>query len=288
MPEERLPDALAGAYLERLGVDARRGEVDAATLAELLRGQVANVPYENIDIYRGRPPGIDPVASVERFVGGRGGYCYHQNGALTLLLEWLGADVTRHVSGVQGGASSGPRLNANHMGVTVRTPDGAEWLVDAGLGDGPAGPIPLTWGEHEQDGFTYRLGPSTLDPEGWRFEHDPRLSFVGADFARGTATTDAFRPMHVELSTDPESPFVRQVTAQRRIGDTVEILRGCVYSLVRPSGVERRDVESCDEWWELVIDHYGLAYDDLPRDEREGLWDRARESHEAWVAAGRP
>ena len=132
-----LPDALAAAYLERLGVDARKGEVDAPTLAAIQRAQVTTIPYENVDIYRGRPPGIDPVACVERLVGGRGGYCYHQNGALVMLLRWLDADVTRHISGVQGRASAGPHLNANHMGVTVRTPDGAGWLVHAGLGTVP-------------------------------------------------------------------------------------------------------------------------------------------------------
>ena len=85
-------------------------------------------------------------------------------------------------------------------------------------------------------------GRRTLDPDGWRFEHDPRLSFIGVDFARAVATTDAFRAMHVELSTDPTSPFVRQVTAQRRVDGGVEILRGCVCSVIRPDGIESRDL----------------------------------------------
>lgn len=288
MSEETLPDALAHAYLDRLGVDARRGEVDSAMLSAILRAQTARVPYENIDIYRGRPPGIDPVASVERIVSGRGGYCYQQNGALYVLFRWLDADATRHVSGVQMTSSPAPHLNANHMGVTVRTSDGSEWMVDAGLGDGPAGPLPLTWGAHEQDGFTYVLGPSQLDPEGWRFEHDPRLSFIGADFSRAAATTDAFRAMHAELSAAPASPFVRQATAQRRVGPTVELVRGCVYSIVRPDRVESRDLESGDEWWELMIDHFELAYDDVPPAERAEVWARLRANHEAWEAAGRP
>ena len=288
MTEEVLPDALAHAYLERLGVDTRRGEVDAATLAAILRAQTTRVPYENVDIYRGRPPGIEPVSCVERIVAGRGGYCYHQNGALYVLLRWLEVDATRHVSGVEMRSSGAPHLNGNHMGVTVRTPDGAEWLVDAGLGDGPAAPLPLTWGEHEQDGFTYRLGATELDPEGWRFEHDERLSFIGADFARAAATTDAFRAMHAELSAAPASPFVRQVTAQRRVDGGVEVLRGCVYSVIRPEGVESSDLDTEDQWWELVIDHFELAYDDVPAGERAAVWKRVRASHEAWQDAGRP
>jgi hypothetical protein len=44
VPEEGLPDALAYAYLDRLGVDVTRGEVDATMLAAILRAQTTRVP----------------------------------------------------------------------------------------------------------------------------------------------------------------------------------------------------------------------------------------------------
>jgi len=69
-----LDDVLASAYLERLGVGARPGAVDARTLAELQRAHVAAIPYENLDIVRGAPPGIEPVDCVRRIVRRRGGY----------------------------------------------------------------------------------------------------------------------------------------------------------------------------------------------------------------------
>ena len=283
-----LPDELAGAYLDHLGVDARAGEVDAATLTSLQRAHVTRVPYENIDIYRGSPPGIEPTASIERILGGRGGYCYHLNGALIFLLEWLGADVTGHVSGVQGGTISAPNLSGNHLGVTVRTPDGQEWMVDAGFGDGPAEPLPLEVGAYELDGFTYEIRDSAIAPGGWRFEHDPRLSFTGADFARAPAdVTGSFVEMHVELTTSPTSGFVRTATASRTVDGGFEVLRGCVHSVNRGGVVESQDVESCDEWWGVVIDGFGLAYGDIPREERIAIWERVRASHESWVAAGR-
>jgi arylamine N-acetyltransferase len=283
----RLPDQLATAYLEHLGVDIEPGGVDFDVLAALQRAHVMRVPYENIDIYRGLPPGIDPCDSVRRLVAGRGGYCYHLNGALVALLEWLDADVTRHVSGVQGRAVE-PGLSGNHLGVTVRTPDGAEWLVDAGLGDGPAEPLPLVWGSYEQDGFTFALGPSDFDPAGWRFEHDPRGSFVGADFSRAAASTEDFAEMHEELSSSPTSGFVRVATVQRCIDGGVEILRGCVQSTQTGSGVQRRDVDSGDDWWGIVIEGFGLAYGDVPRAERDAVWNRVRATHEEWDDAGRP
>ncbi len=286
---ERLSDERALAYLELLGVAVTRGGVDAAALAALQRAHVMRIPYKNIDIYRGRPPGIEPLACVERLLAGRGGYCYHLNGAFVTLLQWLDVDVTRHVSGVQGRAVEvAPGPDANHLGITVRTPDGVEWFVDAGLGDGPAVPLPLTFGPYEQEGFTYELRPSSFAPDGWRFEHDPRGSFLGADFSRATATTEQFLEMHDTLSTSPASGFVRVAVAQRRVEDGLEVLRGCVHTTVMPTGSTSRDVDSESDWWGIVIDGFGLAYADLPGEERARVWESVRGAHEAWESAGRP
>jgi arylamine N-acetyltransferase len=285
----RLPDGLAETYLEHLGVRARPGEVDAATLAALVQAHVARVVWENVDIYRGRPPTIDPRSSIDRLLAGRGGYCYHLNGAFAVLLEWLRVDVTRHVSGVHGrGVAIAPGPNGSHLGITVRTPDGSEWLVDVGLGDGPGAPLPLVFGAHEHDGFTYFLSPSAFDLDGWRLDHDVRGAFLSVDFLRAPATTSDFQAMHAWLSTSPDSRFVRVVSISRRAASVVQSLRGCVYAETSPSGVERRDIESAAEWWGVVVDHFGLAYGDVPADERSHLWDRLRATHETWDAAGRP
>jgi arylamine N-acetyltransferase len=247
---------------------------------------VARVPYENIDIYRGQPPGIEPLSCVERVVSGRGGYCYHLNGAFATLLEWLEVDVTRHVSGVQGSAGDdGPRLSANHLGLTARMQDGSDWFVDAGLGDGPSEPLPLVFGAYEEDGFSYELRPSTLGEQGWRFEHDPRGAFVGADFARAPAVTEQFLEKHHELSTSPASGFVRVATIMRRVGGAVEILRGCAHSTMTARGTTTVAVDSEQDWWGIVIDGFGLGYGDLTADERARVWAKVREAHEAWEAS---
>ena len=280
-----LPDHLAHAYLELLGLDLRPGEVDSVSLAVLQRTHLERVPYETLDIVRGAPPGIDPHACARRVVGGRGGYCYHLNGAFASLLEWLRVDVTRHLAGVQGSdVPEPPGANGNHLGLTVRMPDGESWLVDAGLGTGPAVPIPLTEGVHEQDGFRYELRPSPVAPGGWRFEHDPRGGWLRFDMASGPATTEDFLAMHAELST---GRFARVVTAQRHAGRRLEILRGCVYTEV-DGAVRAQDVTDPDDWWGLVLGHFGLAYGDLTTHEREALWRRVHDTHLAWDTAGRP
>jgi N-hydroxyarylamine O-acetyltransferase len=143
------------------------------------------------------------------------------------------------------------------------------------------------FGTYEQGGFTYELHASTFDPNGWRLEHDPRGAFVGADFGIAPARTEQFLEMHRKLSTDPTSGFVRTVAIMRRTGDAVEILRGCVRSTITGSQTASVEVGSESDWWSSVIDEFGLAYGDLPAEERARVWSMVRTAHEAWDAAGR-
>ena len=74
---------------------------------------------------------------------------------------------------------------------------------------------------------------------------------------------DAFAERHQWLSTSPESGFVRVATAQARHAEGVDILRGCVLTLVRgggdrpaPTTFERRD-----DWYAVLEDQLGLRLD---------------------------
>lgn len=286
MTVDPLPTDVALAYLDLLEVDARPGAVDRAALCRLQRAHVERVPYETVDIVLGRPPGIDPLESTRRILGGRGGYCYHLNGSFSALLAWLGVDVTRHLAGVYGGRlEEPPGPDGNHLGLTVRTTDGRIWLTDVGLGDGPAEPLAFAEGEQNQGGHRYRLRPSPFGEGVWRYEHDPGGGFAGFDFTTQVATMEDFAAMHASLST--ESSFATTVTVQRRAGARLEILRGCTYIERTADGARTTEVTEPREWWGLVLDHFGLSYGDLTADERSTLWRRVLHEHEAWRAAGR-
>jgi arylamine N-acetyltransferase len=283
---EPLPDDVALAYLERLGLAVEPGAVDAATLRTLQRTHVERVPWETVEIVLGRPPGIDPLASTRRILDGRGGYCYHLNGAFSALLAWLRVDVTRHLAGVYGGrVQEPPGPDGNHLGLTVRTPDGGTWLVDVGLGDGPAEPLPLAEGAHDQRGFRYRLARSPFGDGVWRFVHEPGGGFAGVDVSMGAAAIPDFGEMHAFLST--QTSFATTVAVQRRVGERLEILRGCTYTERSAVGAHSREVAAADEWWDLVLDHFGLAYRDLSAEERASLWRKVRQEHDAWAAGRR-
>ena len=129
-------------YLARLGLEAT-GPPSADALAELQASHLERVVFENLEIQRGRPTTVDDAESAERIVKrGRGGYCFHLNGAFGLLLEALGYDVTRRRGTVQP-LDTAPHRLLNHLVVVVHgLPTGAHpegtWWAEVGLADGPS------------------------------------------------------------------------------------------------------------------------------------------------------
>lgn len=272
------------AYLTRLGSAAE--PPSAAALDRLHRAQVERVPYETIWIHEGQHWTADPGDALGRVAhGGRGGYCYHLNGAFGLLLGALGYDVTRHVGGVHG--PDGPTVDelTNHLVLTVaglpdETNPGGRWYVDAGLGDALHGPLPLVAGDYEQPPFRFRLDPTDDGIGDWHFAHDPAGSFTGMSFRAEVAAPDAFDARHVELSTSPDSGFVRVCTAQRRTPVGVDILRGRIFTAADATVTTLDDAGA---WFDLVAE-LGVRVDsDAGR--RGALWDTVSAAHEAHLAS---
>jgi N-hydroxyarylamine O-acetyltransferase len=277
------------AYLTRLGIDDP-GPPSVAGLFAIHRTHVERVPYENLEIQLGRRTTVDPYESAARVLRGRGGYCYHLNGALSVLLRALGYEVRWHVGGVQPHTEPEPvGATANHLALTVHRlpapecPDGV-WLVDAGLGDGPYEPLPLRPGRYRQGPFTYGLTRSAIVEGGWRFTHDPEGCFTGMDFAWPEATPADFADQHEYLSTSPESGFVGKPVAIRRDAAGAEVLRGCVLTRLDASGRREVQIDTQAHWFAALADLFGLTLEDVDGRERADLWRRVRTAHEAWLA----
>ena len=283
-PMNQLSAADAERYLIRLGLPAQ-GPPSVAGLRALHAAHVERVAYETLEIHLGRPTTVDPLESVARILRGRGGYCFHLNGAFSTLLRHLGYDVTWHRGGVQGSPSDpAPGAVATHLVLTVVC-EGSPWLVDAGLGDGPREPLPLRTGSHRQGDMAYRLGPSAVVPGGWRFDHDPSGAFHGMDFAPDPAGPADFVDQHRYLSTSPDSGFVRTLSVLRRDAGGVDELQGCVLGRTTGSASSKRELTTPGEWFAALEGVFGLDLGDTTRREREALWTRVRAGHEQWQAA---
>ena len=270
-------------YLDRLGL-SDPGQPSVESLRLLHRAHVERVAYENLEIQLGRHTTVDPLEAAERIVRRRrGGYCYHLNGAFSALLGALGYRVTRHIGGVQRTDRDPACATGGHMALTVdglpdvTCPDGV-WMADVGLGAALHEPLPLREGTYRQAPFEYRLRRSDVLRDGWRFDNDPRGSFVGMDFHAGLAEIPDFAAMHEYLSTAPESPFVRMAIVQRRDEAGTDVLRGLVLSR-QGSDSTVTVLQSEGDWYRVLDATFGLPLEDEGAAQREQLWTRVLAAH---------
>ncbi|UCM91860.1 arylamine N-acetyltransferase family protein [Streptomyces marincola] len=272
-------------YLRRLGLPDP-GRPSVAALGALQAAHLERVPYETLDLYLGRPTTVDPADSVARVLRGRGGYCYHLNGAFAALLRALGYPVVWHLAGVHANPSvPPPGADGGHLALTVAC-EGEEWLIDAGLGDGPFEPLPLRPGIWRQDPFRYGLRPSPRVPGGWRLDVMDGATCAGMDFATASAGPGDFADRHAALSGDPGSPFVRTASVIRRDAEGVDMLRGLVLSRRDAAGRHARELLTAADWFTALADIFGLTLADLPEEERLALWRRVAADHRDRQAAG--
>jgi N-hydroxyarylamine O-acetyltransferase len=116
------------AYLDRVGV-ATPAAGDAAGLRTLHRAHQLTVPFENLSIHLAEPISLDEPDLIDKIVRRRrGGFCYELNGAFALLLEALGAQVSRVGARVHGEAGLSPPLD--HLALIVR-PGSPTWASAA-------------------------------------------------------------------------------------------------------------------------------------------------------------
>src|SRR5215469_14721248 len=145
------------AYLNRVGVTAP-ATCDAAGLRTLHRAHQRTVPFENLSIHLAEPISLDERDLIDKIVQRRrGGFCYELNGAFALLLEALGAQVSRVAARVYGEAGLGPPFD--HLALIVRPADGSgPWLADVGFGNHSDYPLLLEARDDQDDpGGRFRL-----------------------------------------------------------------------------------------------------------------------------------
>lgn len=270
-------------YLRRLGIPDP-GPPSTAGLCALHAAHVERVPFETLEIHLGRPTTVDPQESISRILRGRGGYCFHLNGAFATLLRALGYAVSWHRGGVHSmSRTPPPGATGNHLSLVVAC-EGESWFVDVGLGDALHEPLPLRAATYRQGPFTYRLTRSGVEPGGWRFDHDPRGTFIGMDFSLAPAGPGDFIEWHRELSTSPDSGFVRVVSAMRRDPHGVDALEGCVLSRTDITGRSQRELDNESDWFGALADVFGLTLDDVTASERSVLWTDVYSKHQVWKA----
>ena len=268
MPEALSSTQLDG-YLARIGYSGSLHR-DLATIAGLVRAHVQAIAFENIDVQLGQPLDTDPQAAFAKLVKRRrGGWCYEHNGVLGAALVALGFDVVRMSAGVmrevRGDAAMG-----THLCLLV---DG-RWLVDAGFGSWLGAPVSLEPGTWQQPPFPVNLRKT--DDGLWRVAVGQGNTAMSYDFHPAPANEDELSQLCHWQANDPASPFVQNLTVQRRCGDRFMMMRGKVLSEVGSEGETRRELGSAGELVACLRETFLL---DVP--EVAELWPAIDERHQA-------
>jgi len=276
------------AYLRRIGIDEIRPPT-LSYLTQLHRAHVSAISWQTIDIVAGRPASIDLRECVRLILGNRSGYCFHLNGAFSVLLRSLGYRVFWHRAGVQP-LGQEPRINSFHLGLTVSLTNEQQqeqrYIVDVGLGDMPYDPIPLQNGTYEQGPLRYQVEESGVVQGGWRLVHDPHASFVGVDFAPDVLENlEEFQPKHEFYSRSPESPWIQLFLVRQRHAEGSNELRGCIWSRRDRRGIEKIELRTQSQWLEVLGDVFQEHLVHYSRLERDDLWKRVWNFHEEWKKA---
>ncbi|MGC5324202.1 arylamine N-acetyltransferase family protein [Brevibacillus sp. SYSU BS000544] len=277
---EMLKNEEIKAYLHRLGIK----EIEPPTLSflsELHKAHVKNIPWETIDIFAGRPTAIDTRESVQLMINGRSGYCFHLNGAFSELLRSLGYQVSWHRAGVQPMGEQ-PRINSFHLGLTVKL-ENERWIIDVGLGDMPFEPLPLQAGIYDQDPFIYKVTESSVVTNGWRLEHDPLSTFTGVDYDPEVVDElEEFYPKHEHYSRSANSPWINLFLVRHRHATGSNELRGCVWSKREKHVIEKIEILSKSQWFEVLGDIFGEHLVNYSKQARDDLWNKVQAINEQW------
>ncbi len=242
------------AYMTRIDYSGSR-EAALPVLAAVHRAHLAAIPFENLDVLRGRTPRLDLPSLEEKLVRSRrGGYCFEHNTLFAAVLGALGFQVTCLEARVRppGATRVLPRT---HMVLRVDL-DRRELLADVGFGgDGPLEPVPMDGTTVDQSGELYRV------------VEEGRLRVLQRSHDRGWRDLYAFTleealPVDFEVanhytSTYPQSPFVTTLTAQVSPAGERRILRHRTLT-VRRDGVETVREVADHELSALLAHQFGI------------------------------
>jgi N-hydroxyarylamine O-acetyltransferase len=245
------------AYLRRIGYSGSL-QASHATLAALHQAHATRIPFENLDILLGRPVRLDLNSLQAKLVmGNRGGYCFEQNILFAAALEQLGFTLTALAARVRHGAQLlRPRT---HMLLLVEA-DSTRWIADVGFG-GEGLLLPLAFDattESRQYLWTYRV----VDQAGqWAVQSLRDRCWIDLyAFTLEPQQGVDYEMANYYVSTHPDSPFVRMLTAQCVAPHARTMLRNRELTVDRGDTMTRRMLADDEEVLHVLSETFGLTF----------------------------
>ena len=251
--------AAVEAYLNRVGLGAPV-TADAAGLRTLHRAHQLTVPFENLSIHLGEPILLDEPDLLGKIVHRRrGGFCYELNGAFALLLEALGAQVSRVAARVYGETGLGPPFD--HLALVVRPADGSgPWLADVGFGSHSDYPLRLDDRDDQDDpAGRFRLAAADSGDIDVLKDGQPQYRLE----IRERQLAD-FIPTCWWQQTSPLSHFTQSTICSRLTPEGRVSISGRTLIQTRGQARTEHQLESDEEVLAAYRDHFGITLTRVP------------------------
>jgi N-hydroxyarylamine O-acetyltransferase len=249
------------AYLDRAGV-AWPTAGDAAGLRALHLAHQMAVPFENLSIHLAEPISLDEGDLVDKIVRRRrGGFCYELNGAFALLLEALGARVSRVAARVYGEAGLSPPFD--HLALVVRPADGSgPWLADVGFGSHSDYPLLLDARDDQDDpAGRFRLADAGAGDIDVLKDGQPQYRLE----TRERTLADCV-PTCWWQQTSPRSHFTRSTICSRRTPDGRVSISGRTLIQTRDGTRTEQQIDTDDALLTAYRDYFGIVLTQVPHD----------------------
>jgi N-hydroxyarylamine O-acetyltransferase len=227
------------------------------------------IPFENLDPVLGRPVGLDAASlSAKLIAGGRGGYCYEQNGLFLRVLKGLGFAVSGLAARVLRGHVEPNAPPRSHMLLKVDI-EGEAYIADVGFGL-----LTLTAPVRLHDSAVQQTphGEVRVDPVGSEFELHAHLDGAWQALYRFSLEEHLLQDYEAPnwyRSTHPDSPFVRNLMVARPLPDGRLGLLNDQFTVRTNDGeVSRHKLRNGVEIVEVLDEEFGIALP-LPRRDLE-------------------
>jgi N-hydroxyarylamine O-acetyltransferase len=244
--------------LERIRYTGPR-EPTEETLRLLQNAFLEAVPFENLDIHRGRRISLDSSRIYEKIVTRRrGGFCYECNGLFAELLVSIGYEVSRVSARMVLGGRIGREFD--HMPLLVSLD--RDYLTDVGNGQSVRDPLPLAGQEcSEAEHIQYRVGAHGAGHALYYREADSQWlpRFVFTTTPREQSEFSRMCDFHQD---SPESVFTKHRLATIATPEGRITLLGNRLTETRGTERDERELTSDAEVCECLRARFGIEFAD--------------------------
>ena len=247
------------AYLDRINYTGG-GDVSYETLRDLHYAHTLNVPFENLDIKKGKEISIKIEDIFQKIVIDRkGGYCFEMNGLFSFVLKELGFNVKNLMARVI--LPNSDQAIKTHHTMLVEI-DGQQWLADVGFGgDGLFGPIRFEL-DVEQQHFSkiHRVIRHPLYGYGLQYKDGYEFTDIYA-FTLQDVYPEDYEVANYFTSTHPSSFFKTTILCTKQTLEGRITLFNNRLKLVSKNQVTEITLADEVEIKEAINSHFGIHLD---------------------------